>query len=86
MVFGINVAMYRGRIWDSTHPRSFSVSSFCLLSFLLSAKMRFTGENVSRFDIVKHFILAGDGRCFPFPKSHEQHHWNALFDGRCYVE
>ena len=41
---------------------------------------------MSRFDIVKHFILAGDGRCFPFPKSHEQHHWNALFDGRCYVE
>jgi len=28
MIFRINLAMLRGRIWDSPHVRSFSVSSF----------------------------------------------------------
>jgi hypothetical protein len=36
LAFRINKAMCDGRIWDSTHSRSFSVSFFCLLSSLLS--------------------------------------------------
>jgi len=36
MIFRINLAMLRGRIWDSTHLLSSSLSSPCLLSFMLS--------------------------------------------------
>jgi hypothetical protein len=49
MIFRIDLAMYRGRIWDSTHLRSLSVSSIRLLSSVLFRwflNSRMLGERV----------------------------------------